>query len=76
MSSLDAVAEASFRQLHGLMIGVAPSGGIRTRYIRICHDWAELLMDAVSGTLRRNVLGAIALEKNDRNYPQRRQPDA
>jgi hypothetical protein len=32
---------------------------------------AELLTANVSGTSRRNVLGAIALEKNDRNFPQR-----
>jgi hypothetical protein len=60
MSSFDAVAEPSFRQLHEALIGVALSGGIRTRYIRICHDQAELLTDAVSGDLRRNVSGAIA----------------
>ncbi len=30
----------------------------------------------VSGTLRRNVLGAIALEKNDRNFPRRRRPSS
>jgi hypothetical protein len=32
---------------------------------------AELLAIIVSGTLRRNVLGAIASEKNDCNFPQR-----
>ena len=32
---------------------------------------AELLTIIVSGTLRRNVLGAIASEKNDCNFPQR-----
>ena len=32
---------------------------------------AELLTVSVSGTLRRNVLGAIAFEKNDCNFPQR-----
>ena len=46
---------------HDALIGVAPSGGIRTRYISICHDQAESLTDAASGTLRRNGLGAIAL---------------
>jgi hypothetical protein len=35
---------------------------------------AELLAITVSGTLRRNVSGAIASAKNDRNFPQRRQP--
>jgi hypothetical protein len=47
--------------------------GIRTRQIRICHDRveAELLTAIVSGTSRRNVLGAIAFEKNDCNFPQR-----
>ena len=30
---------------------------------------AELLTVLVSGTLRRNVLGAIASAKNDRNFP-------
>jgi hypothetical protein len=32
---------------------------------------AELLTVTVSSTLRRNVLGAIAFEKNDCNFPQR-----
>lgn len=32
---------------------------------------AELLTVRVSGTSRRNVLGAIAIEKNDCNFPQR-----
>jgi hypothetical protein len=35
---------------------------------------AELLTVIVSGTSRRNVLGAIAFEKNDCNFPRRRQP--
>jgi len=35
---------------------------------------AELLTVNVSGTSRRNVLGAIASEKNDCNFPQRQQP--
>ena len=35
---------------------------------------AELLTITVSGDLRRNVLGAIASAKNDRNFPWRRQP--
>ena len=60
-TSLDAVAEPRFRQRHDAVIGVAPSGGIRTRHISICYDQAEPLTDAVSGTLRRNGLGAIAL---------------
>ena len=34
-------------------------------------DGAELLTVLVSGTLRRNVLGAIASEKNDCNFPKR-----
>ena len=38
------------------------------------RDRAELLTVIVSGTLRRNELGAIASAKNDRNFPQRRQP--
>ena len=45
--------------------------GIRTRQIRICRYAAELLTTIVSGTSRRNVLGAIASEKNDCNFPQR-----
>ena len=45
--------------------------GIRTRYIRICRYAAELLTAIVSGTSRRNVLGAIAFEKIDCNFPQR-----
>src|SRR5262245_36331700 len=32
---------------------------------------AELLTAVVGGTSRRNVLGAIASEKNDCNFPQR-----
>src|SRR5262249_19009104 len=36
---------------------------------------AELLTIGVSGTSRRNGLGAIASEKNDCNFPQRRQPE-
>ena len=32
---------------------------------------AELLTASVGGTSRRNVLGAIASEKNDCNFPQR-----
>ena len=35
----------------------------------------ESLTTRVSGTSRRNVLGAIAQAKNDRNFPQRRQPN-
>src|SRR5262249_34020552 len=35
---------------------------------------AELFTVSVSGTSRRNVLGAIAFEKNDCNFPWRRQP--
>jgi hypothetical protein len=34
----------------------------------------ELLTITVSGSSRRNVLGAIALEKNDCSFPWRRQP--
>jgi hypothetical protein len=33
------------------------------------NDQAELLTAIVSGTSRRNVLGAIASEKNDCNFP-------
>ena len=47
--------------------------GIRTRYIRVCNHHAELLTTTASGTSRRNVSGAIADDKNDRNFPQRRQ---
>ena len=47
--------------------------GIRTRYLRICNHHAELLTTIVSGAWRRNVLGAIADDKNDRNFPLRRQ---
>ena len=47
--------------------------GIRTRYLRICNHYAELLTTIVSSAWRRNVLGAIADDKNDRNFPQRRQ---
>jgi hypothetical protein len=35
---------------------------------------AELFAAIASSTSRRNVLGAIAFEKNDCNFPQRRQP--
>ncbi len=35
----------------------------------LADDGAELLMAIVSGTSRRNVLGAIAREKNDCNFP-------
>ena len=37
-------------------------------------DRAEPPAITVGGTLRRNVLGAIALEKNDCSFPRRRQP--
>ena len=60
MSSFDAVAEPIFRQLHETLIGVAPSGEFALRYICICHDQAELLTESVSGTSRRNGLGAIS----------------
>jgi hypothetical protein len=33
------------------------------------HDAAELLTSVVGGISRRNVLGAIASEKNDCNFP-------
>jgi hypothetical protein len=36
---------------------------------------AEPLTVIVSGSSRRNVLGAIAFEKNDCNFPWRRQPN-
>src|SRR5262245_30000830 len=35
---------------------------------------AELLTAIVSGTLRRNVFGAIARANNDCSFPRRRQP--
>jgi len=38
------------------------------------HYRAELLTIRVSGSLRRNELGAIASAKNDCNFPWRRQP--
>jgi hypothetical protein len=37
-------------------------------------ELAELLAVIVSSTWRRNVLGAIAFDKNDCNFPWRRQP--
>jgi hypothetical protein len=37
----------------------------------LVHYQAELLTAIVSGTLRRNVLGAIASAKNDCNFPER-----
>jgi len=40
-------------------------------YLSNYHDQVESLTVNVSGTLRRNLLGAIASEKNDCNFPQR-----
>jgi hypothetical protein len=56
---------------HVAVYGVALPGGIRTRYVRIClgRYRAELLTILVSGTLRRNVLGAIALSKERLQLP-------
>jgi hypothetical protein len=39
-------------------------------------DQAELLTVIVSGSSRRNVSGAIALEKNDGSFPRQRQPES
>ena len=72
--SLDAAATASgLASQHVALDGVAPTArnshqiNPRLPYPgRASHGY-------VSGTSRRNVLGAIAYEKNDRNFPQRRQ---
>ena len=70
MWRLEAIQASS----HDAVDGVAPT-------VRNSHQTnprlpsrAELIMLGVIGTPRRNVLGAIASEKNDCNFPRRRQP--
>ena len=57
----DAIAPNSFLRKVPLTITVSSAARSRIR--------AELLTVIVSGTLRRNELGAIASAKNDRNFP-------
>ena len=54
---------------HDAVIGVALT--VRNSHLinRVCRSTAELLMLGVSGTSRRNGLGAIASDKNDCNFP-------
>ena len=54
--------------LDGVALTVRNSHQIRPQSARLCYR-AELLAIIVSGILRRNVLGAIASAKNDRNFP-------
>ena len=53
---------------HGEEFALDKSASART------DERAEPPTAIAGGTLRRNVLGAIALEKNDCSFPRRRQP--
>jgi hypothetical protein len=55
--------------LHDALIGVALTVRNSHQINRVCRFTAELLMLDVSGTSRRNGLGAIASDKNDCNFP-------
>ncbi|TWU25714.1 hypothetical protein [Bythopirellula polymerisocia] len=57
----------SFRNEEG---DVLQARQVSTKPEKVNAFFAHLTVN-VSGTLRRNVLGAIAIEKNDRNFPQR-----
>jgi hypothetical protein len=54
---------------HDALIGVALTVRNSHQINRVCRFTAELLMLDVSGTSRRNGLGAIASDKNDCNFP-------
>ena len=61
-------------ELHELLIGVALSGGIRTRNISICHDQEELLTETRERYLAKECVGSnraltrtIATSRSDDN---------
>ncbi len=66
--------QSKLRRLHELLIGVALSGGIRTRNIGICHDQAELLTETRERYLAKECVGSnraltrtIATSRSDDN---------
>jgi hypothetical protein len=60
---------------HVALIGAALAArNLHTIHLHLPHT-GRAAHESVSGTWRRNVLGAIAPEKNDRNFPLQRQPD-
>ena len=61
-------------KLHVTVNGVAVTGGIRIRYIRVCHIEAEPLTIAWAVPREGMFWEQSHLEKNDRNFPQRRRP--